>query len=75
MLQTHHGPADGFLHAAVRRGRSVRAGIPRRFPRGVKAETHFGGQGRGLLELFGGLLLDLVKQGGQAHFCRFFFSP
>ena len=29
----------------------------------------------GLLELFRGLLADFLKQGGQAHFRRFFFSP
>jgi hypothetical protein len=44
----------------------VQAGDPRRFLGGVKAEAYLGGQGRGLLELFAGLLLDLVKQGGQA---------
>jgi hypothetical protein len=74
MLQADHGPADGFLHAAVGLGRSMQAGAPRRFLGGVKAEAYLGGQGRGLLELFAGLLLDLVEQGGQAYFRRFFSS-
>jgi len=52
----------------------VRAGNPRHFPGGVKAESHRGGQDRGLLELFAGLLLDLVKQGQHAQFRRFFSS-
>jgi hypothetical protein len=74
VFQADHGPAGRFLHAAVGRSRSVRAGNPRHFPGGVKAESHLGGQDRGLLELFAGLLLDLVKQGQQAQFRRFFSS-
>ena len=73
MPQTDHRPADGLLHATARRGR--RAGEPRRLLAGVKTETNIAGQLRGLLELFRGLLLDLVKQGGQVQFRRFFFSP
>jgi hypothetical protein len=52
----------------------MRAGNPRHFPGGVKAESHLGGQDRGLLELFAGLLLDPVKQGQHAQFRRFFSS-
>jgi len=74
VFQADHGPAGRFQHAAVGRSRGVRAGNPRRFPGGIKAESDIGGQNRGLLELFVSLLLDLVKQGQQAQFRRFFFN-
>jgi hypothetical protein len=64
VLQANHGPAHGFPHAAVYCGRRVWSGPQRHFPGGVKAEAHIGRQARGLLEFFGGLLLDLVKQDG-----------
>ena len=74
VLQADHGPADGFLHAAVGCGRSVWIDHQGRFLGGVKAEAHIGRQVRRLLKLFRGLPLDLVKQDEQAQFCRFFSS-
>jgi hypothetical protein len=74
VFQADHGSAGRFLHAAVGHRRNVRAGNPRHFPDGVKADSHLGGQDRGLLELFADLLLDLVKQGQHAQFRRFFSS-
>lgn len=73
VLQADHGPPNRFLHAAGW-SRCLQAGTPRSSPGDVEAKTRIGRQGCGLQELFDGLLLDLVKQGRQAQFGRFFSS-
>jgi hypothetical protein len=74
VLQADYGPANGFLYPATGGDRNVLAGDPRCFLGRVKPEAHTGRQGRSLLEPFGGLLLDLMQQGGQTQSRRFFFS-
>ena len=66
-------PARRLLDATEGRGWGLHAG--RRFLVRVKVERNPGGQTSSLLELLRGLLPHRLKQGGEAQFRRFFFTP